>query len=591
MPAPNQDTVLTWDELTTQQKAAIVRSYLEEQGSQNIGGGEGSLQLDPAGLSDEQLVQVYSQAPGQIGLVGIDGQSMTNTLQATGSPTYWGMLGMEPPPGTGEAGPYGQAYQNGQPTIHTYDPNRGLTPENFANYTGVAPGVSIDLRKYGPSAELQSATAYQQELADYYRGLDANRWNIDPSALAPVDTYTYDPATADVYTTDVSETFDPTRQQLGYANDVLGYALDTNGTPLGQAAELQYLAATGQAPSAADLSLNRDANALFAQQMSMAARARGSASSGLATMNAQNNAALGYANLIGNADIARANEMTAARAGLAQTGLGIRQGDLAGAGQAASNAQQMYSINNSELQAGQANTTALNQGSQFNTGVRNDANQFNVGQMQSADAANALQLKQTLEGNRDVGRDTERQDAAIAAGYDAANLGQLNVDMDRGIRGEQDYQQSVNDVTTILGNMYNGHANNRTALQGIEMQANAQQNAALIGAIGTGLGAAGSMIGSDERMKNVHGKGEAADFSGVKPMKWSYDAEHEDAPGTEWLEDGEEFESGMAHQFPKDVIEEGPDGMMRVNAQKAMMRAFDALGDAQRRIQKLEKRT
>jgi hypothetical protein len=73
-------------------------------------------------------------------------------------------------------------------------------------------------------------------------------------------------------------------------------------------------------------------------------------------------------------------------------------------------------------------------------------------------------------------------------------------------------------------------------------------------------------------------------------MKWSYDEEHEDAEGTEWLEDGEEFESGMAQQFPDDVVEKGKDGMLKVNVQKAMMRAFDALGDTQRRIKKLEKR-
>lgn len=470
------------------------------------------------------------------------------------------------------------------------DPNRGLSDYNFENFTGVNPGVTIDISKYSATPELAAATEHQRELGNYYREQDANRWAIDPSTLMPVDTYTYDPATADVYTTDASQAFDPSRQQLGYANDMLGYAMDTNGTPLGQAAELQYLAATGQAPSAADLALNRDANAMFAQQMAMAARARGSASSGLATMNAQNNSALGYAQLINAANIARANEMTAARAGLSQTGLGIRQGDLAGASQAASNAQQMYGINNSELQANQANTQALNQGSQYNTDARNQANQFNVGQMQSASGANAQQLQSTLQGNREAGMKTEASDLIASTGADQAYMGQLNRDQDRAILGEETYQHAVGDISSILGNVYNNQANNRTQLEGIDMQIESQEKGALLGALGTAVGTAATVVGSDERMKNVRGKGSPADFSKVKPMKWSYDEEHEDSEGTDWLEDGEEFESGMAQQFPDDVVEKGKDGMLKVNAQKAMMRAFDALGDAQRRIKKLEKR-
>jgi hypothetical protein len=210
MPAPTYDTVLSWDELTTQQKAEIIRGYSDEVGPANSGGAP---QLNPNELSDEMLVQVYDQAPGQLGLVGTNGQSLTNTLQATGSPSYWGMIGDGTVP-NGAAGPYGQALDpEGNPTVHTYDPNRGLTPENFTNYTGVAPGVSIDLSKYGPSPELQAATAYQQQLADYYRGLDSNRFAVDPSELMAVDTYNYDPSTADIYTTDVSGVFDPTRQQ------------------------------------------------------------------------------------------------------------------------------------------------------------------------------------------------------------------------------------------------------------------------------------------------------------------------------------------------------------------------------------------
>lgn len=600
MPAPTLDTTLSWDQLTAEQKGQVIRETMRQAGALESTNGLATEGTDPQlgsmagyvnGLTDAQLAAAYEAQPTMFGAQFADAPSMLGELQATGNPVYWGMVGDGSQTPTAGTGPYGQAFENGQPSIHTYDPNRGLTPENFENFTGVAPGVSIDLSKYAPSAELQAATEYQRQLADYYQGLDPNRFAIDPSQLMPVDTYNYDPATADIYTTDVSGAFDPTRQQLDYANELTGYAADINGSHLGSAADLAYMAATGQAPSRADLALNRDANALFAAQMALAGRARGSSSSGLAAMNAQNNSQFGYAQLLNNADLARAQEAADARGLYGQLGSTIRQGDLAAAGQAADIGQQLYAVNNAELGAGMSNMQALNQGAQYNTNAINQANQFNVGQRQSASAANAQQLQQTLEGNRQYGAATEANDRLAATGANAAYTGQLNTNIDRGIRGEQDYQQSVNDVTTILGNMYGGHENNRTALQGIEMQSNAQQNAALIGALGTAAAGVGTLIGSDERVKNISGKGRPADFSGVRPMRWTYDEAHEDDVGTEWLEDGEEMESGMAQDMPPDVVEKGKDGMWRVNVPKLLLRLPDAVGDLQRRVQKMEKRS
>lgn len=463
------------------------------------------------------------------------------------------------------------------------NPNRGLTEYNFENYTGVNPGVTIDINKYGVNPELAAAQAQQADLAAYYRGQDANRWSVNPSDLAPVDTYTYDPATADIYTADPSGYFEPTRDQLGYANDMLAYATDLNGSHLGSAADLQYLAATGQAPSAADLALNRDANALFAQQMAMAARARGSSSSGLATMNAQNNAALGYAQLVNAADIARAQEMAAARQGYAQTGLGIRQQDFGAAGQAAQNANQMYQVNNAELGAGLQNAQSLNQGSQYNTAQRNTANQFNVGQMQSASAANSQMLADTLQGNRQAGMQTEAADRAAAGTYDQTYLNALEGNRQADIRGEETYQQAVGDISSILGNVYSGNANNRTQLEGIEMQVQQQKDAALLGAVGAAVGGIGSMVASDERMKHVGKKVDAADFSRITEHKWRYKDEHQDDEDTEWLGD-EEMESGMAKDFPEDVVEEDENGNLKLNMVKVMLRSAGALGDVQRRL-------
>jgi hypothetical protein len=469
------------------------------------------------------------------------------------------------------------------------DPNRGLSDYNFENFTGVNPGVTIDISKYDATPELAAATEYQRELANYYRDQDPNRWAIDPSTLLPVDTYTYDPATADIYTTDASQAFDPTRQQLGYANELTGYAAQLDGSHLGSAADLAYQAATGQAPSRADMALNRDANALYAAQMAMAARARGSSSAGLATMNAQNNASLGYAQLLNNADMARAQEAADARSLYGQLGGTIREGDIQAAQQATNIANQLYQVNNAELETGKANTDVLNQGSQYNTTTTNEANQFNVGQRQDAAGANSLQLQKTLEGNRDVGMKTEAADLIASTGADQAYMGQLNKDIDRGILGEETYQHAVGDISSILGNVYNNQANNRTQLEGIDMQVDSQEKGALLGALGTVGGAAATAI-SDERAKDVKGKGKPADFSNVKPMRWSYDAEHEDDEGTEWLEDGEEMESGMAQEMPEDIVEDGDDGMLHVNMKKLMMRIPDALGDVQRRIAKLEKR-
>src|SRR6187549_3870922 len=199
--------------------------------------------------------------------------------------------------------------------------------------------ISIDLGAYELDPQAQADAQTVRNIAQGVAGRDDTRYAVDPSQIPSIESYWYDPATADIYQTDVSEVFDPTRSQYGYANDLVEYASDLDGSHLGSAADLAYLAATGQTPSRADMELNRDANALYAAQMAMAARARGSSSAGLATMNAQNNAQLGYAQLLNNADIARAQEAADARGLYGQLGSTIRQGDLSAAGQAADIAQ------------------------------------------------------------------------------------------------------------------------------------------------------------------------------------------------------------------------------------------------------------
>ena len=434
---------------------------------------------------------------------------------------------------------------------------------------------TIDLANYELSPQAQSDIGVIRNMAGEIYGRDPSRYNVDPNAVPTTQAYTYDPSTADIYTTDLSNVFDPARSQYGYANDMLNYATDLQGTDLQSAAELQYLAATGQAPSAADLALNRDANALFAQQMAMAARARGSASSGLATMNAQNNSALGYAQLVNAADIARANEMAVARGQYGQTGLGIRQQDIGIAGQAASNAQGIYAINNSELGGMQENTRLMNSGAQFNTGQQNNAYQYGAGAMQDASGRNQDATIGILTGNSN----------RIGLGQD---------DTDTGVRGGQDYQSTLENIQSRANNYGVGVGSQNTQLSIANADREQRETAAIAGAIGTGLAGAAEAIpwekpNSDERMKNVGRKTSPADFSGVEPHEWEYEDEFEGEPGTGWTGGGK-MQSGMAQDFPDSVVEKDEKGMLRVNPLKAMMRYADSIGDLQRRVKKMEAR-
>lgn len=516
-------------------------------------------------------------------------------------------------PGQGNADQYARSWDQMSPQEQQRIASIAMQNPNFASsysIVGVSPSAngdpnspraqpglrvqnSIDPNAYALDAQGQADISTIRDVANSVYGRDATRFDVDPYAIPGVEGYSYDPATASIYTTDASQVFDPTREQLGYANDMLGYAMDINGTPLGQAAELQYLAATGQAPSAADLALNRDANALFAQQMAMAARARGSASSGLATMNAQNNAALGYAQLVNAADVARANEMAMARSALGQTGLGIRQGDLAGAQQAAQNANQLYSVNNSELQAMQNNTAAMNQGSQYNTAITNDAAKYGAGAMQAASGANMQGTMDLLTGNANRGATVGSADDALGADY--ANTLVTVGENDRGsaITREQNIQQTNENIQTLDNNYGLGVGSTQAQLTGQREAAQAQRDAAVIGAIGTGLGGIASMAAggpsppSDKRVKDIGGRASPADFSSVEPYEWEYEDSYDGAPGTQWTGGGP-MKSGMAQDFPDEVVETGPDGVLRVNPLKAMMRYADSIGDLQRRIKKVE---
>lgn len=464
------------------------------------------------------------------------------------------------------------------------DPNRGLTPYNFDNFTGVNPGVTIDIEKYGPSEQQALDQQKVREMADYYRGLDANRWALNPDDLGPIDTYAYEPATANIHTTDIGDTFDPTLGQLDYANQLNDYAATLDGSHLGSAADLQYAAASGKTPLVSDLRLNRDRDSLYAQQASLAARARGASGAGLAVLNAQNNQQLGYLGLVQAADLARAQEMSDARSAYAQTGSAIRQGDLSAAGQAANLGQQYYQVGNSQLGVAENNTQQLNAGEQYNTGISNTAGQWNAQNATDTAKYNTDNVKDILDKNRVAGMTTETGDRGLTQAYDQTTLAEERGNQELGVRGEEDYQQAVGDISSILGNIYSGNANNRTTLEGIDRQADAQEQGALIGAVGAGLGALTSM--SDRRRKDIHGEAEPADFSRVHDYDWSY--KDDVPPEDDWLNDGS-TKSGMAQDFPDDLVFKDEEGNLRVNAMKALLRYAGSIGDLQRRVEKVEK--
>jgi hypothetical protein len=570
---------LDLNNLTPQQKADIMYAYDRVPQWSNILHADGTMEWvygpDESRKNAREYVDswdAYSPADQQ----RIAGQALSNPDFAAS----YTVRGVDPIPPDDPAQPPGGTAGSGNQFSGPYTPMP----------------ISIDLGAYELDPQAQADVQTVRNITEGVANRDANRYAVDPSQIPAIESYWYDPATADIYQTDIGEVFDPTRSQYGYANDLVDYASQLDGSHLGSAADLAYLAATGQTPSRADMALNRDANALYASQMAMAARARGSSSAGLATMNAQNNANLGYAQLLNNADMARAQEATDARNLYGQLGGTIRQGDLAAASQAAEIAQGMYAVNNSELSAMQGNTNAMNQGSQYNTGIVNEAGQFRAGQSQSASAGNQAFIGQTLTQNSDRAAGVGKADDSILQGYTGQILGVGQDDRTASIEGQKDLQQAYSNATDSANNYSLGLGNQSAGHAGVMAGADATRDAAIMGAIGTGIAGIAQVAsgygnqnpGSDERMKNVHGKGKPADFSNVKPMRWSYDAEHEDDEGTEWLEDGEEMESGMANDMPDDVVEDDENGMLHVNMKKLMMRIPDALGDVQRRIAKLE---
>lgn len=549
----------------------------------------------PAMIQDPWMTQAYFDTPelqAMFEQVARGNPEMVNQLFTRESPAYVG---------NPEDGPFTSVYEYDKDMIQrmlveeyqrnedfyaNYDPNAANPnsywedPGSGKNLYGIDPGISLDLEQYGLSDQAEADLQTTRDIGNEILNRDYNRFAIDPTQLQQVDAYTYNAQLADVYNTDFENTFDPTRDQLGYANALNDYAANIDGTAIGEAANLQYLAATGQMPSFADRSLQRDANALFAAQNAMAARARGSSGAGLALMNAQNNSALGYAQLLNSADIARAQEMTDARAALAQTGGVIRQGDFQAAQQAAANASQLYAVNNSELGAQQQNTAGMNAGSQYNTNLVNQATQYNAGQMQSADAANAKQLQDTLEGNRQYGMQAQQQDDTLARDYSNVLIAAGENDRAAAITAEQNYQNALMGNADRKANVFTQSQSSTNQLTAQREAAAVAEFGAITGGIGAGVGALATAI-SDRRAKTLIKPTAEADFTNAEDYEYEYN-EHAGPMA------GEHRKGPMADDLPEDVVMRGDDGMLRVNIEKLAMRQAAAIGKLQREVASLK---
>lgn len=467
-----------------------------------------------------------------------------------------------------------------------YDPNRGVSQADKDWYTGVRPGASIDIEKYGRTPEEQAHADYVRDYLASLGDLDPNRFAIDTGDLLPVDTFTYDPALAAIYGVDPSMSFDETRAQLDYANALNAYAADVNGTYLGEAAALQAAAARGESPLFADARLQRDAERMFQQQMMAAARARGSSSAGLAARQAMNNSMFGLGQLTNDANAARVQEMNLARDAYANTGATIRQGDLAAAGQAADIGQLIYGINNAELGADMFNTDAMNRGALSDQSAQNEAAQFNVGQSAAAGAANSQMVYNTLTGNMDRAMGAEERDRAYHGSYVDRVTDMDRDENSRRILGEQNFNETVQNEASRLANVYTGNATNVTQLTGQREAAAGQRDAAMVGAIGSVVGALGTEIakgivtGSDERMKETGRRVKPADFTDINERHWMY---NEKAPPHA---QGKQANGGMADEYPEDVVVQDENGMKYIDHSRLLMRQAGALGDIQRRLQK-----
>lgn len=460
-----------WDDLSTEEKARILREYggekYEKAWAQANGG---------KGLTDEQLVNSPVLWP-EVN----DANGNRVPFESMGD-AYISELGAGRDNDSNLDNPSDRDPNSGAPksrgavsditgvnsgSVLEYDPMRGISDADMATYSGVRPGVVLDPAAYERNAVGSSAlTLAASERAALARR-DAERFAIDANGLPVVDPMmianpdAIRASTINPEQTNTRGAFDGTQRQVSNATDTVEALMGRSGTRgMMAASDMARAAAEGRAPSAAEqmflgagaeaataydriaqqaaIEARNKANALRMQQNAMAAGQRG-AVSGLANLSAMNNAALGEAQLYQQALDAqqrasieatgamtdsqykaaatRAGEMADARALYAQIETQLRAGNIQAASELAKLAGITLSAEGQVLGVNQANTAAVNDARTQN--VANNlaaqqataANQIQVGQ---ANAANSLAAQTTNAGNT-VNVLQANQNAALGA--------------------------------------------------------------------------------------------------------------------------------------------------------------------------------
>lgn len=536
-----------WDDLSTEEKARVLREYAGEWGERAWGD-----------ISDEELVanpMLWPEAyddEGNTANLESQGDVMISELGAgrdmQSSQSRWDKPHQaNTAPETREAVSdiTGVTVQNSQ----NYDPLRGVSESDMDSFSGVRPGTVLDPSAYERNAIGTQALGLTASERANLGQRDANRFAIDANGLPVVDPMmianpdAIRASTINAEQTNTRGAFDGTQRQVGQAQSTVENIMGRDGTRgMMAAGDMARAAAEGRAPSAAEqmylgagadaataydriaqqaaIESRNKANALRMQQNAMAAGQRG-AVSGLANLQAMNNSALGEAQLYQQAldaqqranieatgamtqaqyqaAAARASEMEGARALYAQIETQLRAGNIQAASELAKLAGITLSAEGQVLGVNQANTEAVNAARAQNASndlaaqQANSANQLAVGQ---ANAANSLSAQTTnagntvnvLQANQSTALGATAQDDAAKQAYDAMILSEAERDRQAAILATQNQQETVDKQADRLANVYTGNMTTSAQLTAGREAAQAQQNAALVGTAGAIVG-------------------------------------------------------------------------------------------------------
>lgn len=389
------------------------------------------------------------------------------------------------------------------------------------------------------------------------------------------------------------------RENAANADARFGQAANTAGqTYRDAAAEQAYL--TREAGLQARDSIRRGTEDNLRAQASLAASARGN-NIGLALRNAQNNAVL--ANIEGTREAGRvqgdANRQAAFQAGQAMS--------QASAQQSAANIEANRALETANARAeqiaAQEEIQALSQLSDFQLQQMG----IDVDMVRAQTGAGQLDLNTDTFGrdvavgnaDRDVGVQTtnaanevQMKQLEARVGTDIANMGiemsQMGMQymsqtvmkyLDMGMAYEDAMRQAFNEAANRGVNLTGQAVNAGITTRGQDTQIMGGG----VGAVGAGMGSLFSFL-SDERSKKNIKRTKPTDFR----KAGSYEYEYKD-PKTKGAAPGK-HKGPMAQELSLELTQEGKDGLLRVDGNRLVLSMASAMGDAQRRLDKLEKK-